>query len=344
MDLASVFAEPLVDLGRDTPAFAGVYAPQRTLGATKVGVTSQFLENAETYHRAYFDTGYWNFLIGKALSAAGIDGSPRRIIDIGSGSGNSVIPLADRFPRAEIVATDISPQLLAILRDFLRGRPEGNGRFALVCVDAMDARYRPGVAELAVGAAILHHILEPERVIAACFEALVPGGWAIFFEPFESGNALLKLVYRRLMGQASPDERATPGFGAIQGMLDDYAPRERPRTDPIFRQLDDKWMFTRSYFERLRTAQGWTDLITVPLNISRTGLRDQAAVHLKLRAGLAPDALPQWAWSILDETDASISDDLRAELPQEAAVLLRKPRRDEASSSLSRRLWPRKRS
>jgi len=325
VDLASVFAEPLVDLGGETPQFAGVYAPRNTLGAAKVGVTSQFLENAEHYHRAYFDTGYWNFLLGNALTAARIAEAPRRIIDIGSGSGNSVIPLADRFPDAEIVATDISPQLLAILRDFLRRRPEGDRRFGLVCVDAMEASYRPEVADLAVGAAILHHILDPDRVLAACRRALAPGGWAIFFEPFESGNALLKFTYRRILAEASAAERASPGLSFIERMVEDYKRRERPRSDPIYRDLDDKWMFTRTYFDRLRAEQGWAELVTYALNVSPTGLRDQAVVHLRLGAGLAADALPSWAWAVIDEADSSLSDDLRRELAQEGAVLLRKP-------------------
>jgi hypothetical protein len=46
-------------------------------------------------------------------------------------------------------------------------------------------------------------------------------------------------------------------------------------------------------------------------------------VHLRLGMGLKPDALPEWAWSIIDETDASISDD-SAGLAQEGAVLMRK--------------------
>jgi ubiquinone/menaquinone biosynthesis C-methylase UbiE len=327
MDVASVFAEPLVDLGTQTPAFAGIYAPQSSIGATKVGVTSQFLENAEQYHRAYFDTEYWNFLLGNALEAAGEPSAPARIIDIGSGSGNSVIPLANRFPDAEIIATDISPQLLAILRDFLRQRPDSDRRFGLVCVDAMAAQYQPEVAELAVGAAILHHILEPERVLASCFRALAPGGWAIFFEPFEAGNALLKFTYRRILSQASAAERAMPGMQFLERMAEDYWRRERPRSDPIYRELDDKWMFTRTFFDRARTEQGWSELITYALNVSSTGLRDQATVHLRLGMGLKPDALPEWAWSIIDETDAGISDDLRKELAQEGAVLMRKPPR-----------------
>lgn len=325
MDLASVFAEPLIDLGGETPAFEGIYTPRSFRGAARVGVTAQFLDNAEQYHRSYFDTGYWNFLLGNALAAAGNPAAPRRIIDIGSGSGNSVIPLADRFPGAEIVATDISPQLLAILRDFLRKRSDGNERFGLVCVDAMAAQYLPEVAHLAVGAAILHHILEPDRVLASCFRALAPGGWAIFFEPFEAGNTLLKLAYRRILAAASAAERATPAFRFIERMSDDYMKRERPRSDPVYRELDDKWMFTRTYFERIRLAQGWSELITYALNVSPTGLRDQAAVHLKLGAGLTVDALPDWTWAILDEMDAGVSADLRQELAQEGAVLLRKP-------------------
>jgi SAM-dependent methyltransferase len=324
MDLASVYAEPLIDLGIEAPAFSGIYTPVSFLGATKVGVTAQFLENAQEYHKSYFDTGYWNFLLGNALAAAGNTDAPKRIIDIGSGSGNSVIPLADRFPNAEIVATDISPQLLAILRDFLRRRSDGERRFGLVCVDAMTANYQPGVADLAVGAAILHHILEPERVLASCFHALAPGGWAIFFEPFEAGNALLKFAYRRIFCAASAEERGRPAFRFIEHMLEDYKRRERPRSDPLYRELDDKWMFTRTFFERVRSEQGWADLITYALNVSPTGLRDQAVVHLRLGARLSADALPEWAWSVIDEADAGISDDLRKELAQEGAVLLHK--------------------
>ena len=37
MDLASVFAEPLIELGTEAPAFAGIYTPQSFHGATKVG-------------------------------------------------------------------------------------------------------------------------------------------------------------------------------------------------------------------------------------------------------------------------------------------------------------------
>ena len=323
MNPAPLFDQPLTDLGAADPRFAGIYGPREAMAGPAPGVTDQFLENAATYHERYFDTGYWSLVLGPALEAIGAPAAPATILDIGSGSGNSVFPMADRYPRARIVATDVSPQLLAILRDFLARRADAD-RFGLVCVDATRARYREGMAELAVGAAILHHLLEPELVLAACHRALAPGSWAMFFEPFQAGNLLLALTYRRILEKATPLERMTPGLEMLQRIVDDYAARTKPRTDPIYRTLDDKWMFTRTYFERIRRDQGWDELVTYALHPAPDGFRKQAEVHLRLGAGLTPDALPGWAWEILDETDAGMSEDLRLELAQEAAVLLRK--------------------
>ena len=323
MDPAALFTEPLFDLAGVDPRFAGIHAPESARGTRIAGVTEQFLENAAEYHRRYFDSGYWSLVLGQAFARIGDALAPRTIIDIGSGSGNSVIVLAERFPEARIVATDASPQLLAILRDFLAARPDRE-RFALVCVDATLANYRGGVADLAVGAALLHHVFEPERVLASCRNALAPGGWAMFFEPFEAGTLILRLTYERILGEASDEERRTPGMRMLKGLVDDVRVRRRPPSDPIYRELDDKWMFTRTSFERLAREQGWAQFLSYAMHPSPDQLRKQAVVHLRLGAGLGPEALPDWAWSVIDEVDAGISDDLREELAVEAAVLLRK--------------------
>ena len=319
-----VFAEPLYDLGAQNPEWAGIRAPQSSRGAAKIGVTEQFLARADEYHRSYLHVDYWRFLLDNALAIAGVNGSPATILDIGSGSGNSVIPLGERFPAAQIVATDISPQLLAILKGYLRDHAADADRFSLVCVDAMAADYQPEVADLAVGAAILHHIIDPSRVLASCQRALKPGSWAIFFEPFEAGNTLVKITYQRILAQASAAERATAAMQLFERIVADYAIRARPKSDPVFRELDDKWLFTRTYFESIRNDQGWAELIVYPLNVSPTFLRTQAEVHLRLGAQLEPAALPAWAWSVIDEIDAGMSEELRREWAPEAAVLLRK--------------------
>src|SRR5260370_10059230 len=112
-----------------------------------------------------------------------------------------------------------------------------------------------------------------------------------------------------MLAQASSVETDAPGLRFVERMVEDYKRRERPAGDAIYRELDDKWMFTRTYFERLRVRQGWSELITYALNVSPTGLRDQASVHLRLGAGLTAAALPTCACSILDETDAGVSVD-----------------------------------
>src|SRR5207244_8311540 len=83
-----------------------------------VGVTAQFLEEAGTYHQRYTAHGYFRNLIEAAVRRAGI-GEVHAVLDLGSGSGNSVVPALELFPTADIVAVDISPQLLAILKQFV---------------------------------------------------------------------------------------------------------------------------------------------------------------------------------------------------------------------------------
>jgi ubiquinone/menaquinone biosynthesis C-methylase UbiE len=272
--------------------------------------------------------------LGRALTIAGAPSEPATIIDIGSGSGNSVIPLAERFPHANIVATDISPDLLAILRDFLERDRTDVSRFGLLCADAAAIEYRAGVADLVVGAAILHHILDPSLVLNSCFQALRPGGWAIFFEPFEPGNHMLLVLYQRILAEASMEERKRPAFRFLRKMVDDYRIRQRPKTDPVFLGLDDKWLFTKTYFERLKEDQGWEDLNVFSLSSMETPMRDQATIQLKLSAGLPPTAFPAWVWQIIDEADAGPSTDLKEEFLVEGAVLLRKGGSRMSASSL----------
>src|SRR5471032_2660437 len=126
------FAEPLCDLGNDDARLRGIFTPVSERGVARSGVTAQFLENAADYHKRYGNVEGLRTLIASLLDGA-TAGGERFILDLGSGSGNSVIPLLDLFPSAFVVATDISPQLLVILRDFLEAKPEYRGRYGLVC-------------------------------------------------------------------------------------------------------------------------------------------------------------------------------------------------------------------
>jgi ubiquinone/menaquinone biosynthesis C-methylase UbiE len=333
MPLSVIVAEPLVALGEGDSAFANIFAPTSEIGQARVGVTDQFLENAGTYHTRYADTHYWSMLLDVALARTEAQ-APKIIIDIGSGSGNSVLPLLKKYPEAHVVASDISPNLLAILRDYLKDDPSTQQRLSLLCADASQVRFNDGCADLVVGAAILHHIVEPETVIERAFTALKPGGWAIFFEPFRSGSSLLTLAYKQVLRQAQRDERVanlrqrfggkTTGLDVLARIVHDYDTRVA-MTPEQAKQLDDKWMFECAQFDAIVQKQGWAQCKSFSMQDGKAPVRTQTIAYLRLAAELDASALPPWAWNILDEFDAQLSEDVRKSAWMEAMVLLQKP-------------------
>jgi SAM-dependent methyltransferase len=146
------------------PQLAGILMPRGDLGAAKIGITEQFLERAGTYHERYSNVPYFHALIEQATSGR-LAAEPLLILDIGSGSGNSVLPCLELFPRANIVATDLSENLLAILRDRVAPDMTTLARLTLVCVDATRADFIEGSVDLVIGAAILHHLIDPSACV-----------------------------------------------------------------------------------------------------------------------------------------------------------------------------------
>ena len=52
----------------------------------------------------------------RRLAAAGVKGTPTRILDLACGTGDFAFALARRFPAAEIVGVDLTPAMLEIAR------------------------------------------------------------------------------------------------------------------------------------------------------------------------------------------------------------------------------------
>jgi SAM-dependent methyltransferase len=181
------FLPPMFDLGEVEPRFSGILAPEPERGAEKIGITDQFLQNADTYHARYLNTDHYQRALTRALEAVSFRSRQGlEILDIGTGSGaNSVVPCTRLFHRPRIIATDLSPNLLAILRHDLQ-HAQSSGEVACVCTDAMNNFFKPVGFDLVIGVAILHHLLDPMAALRTVRRALRPGGVAVFFEPFEA--------------------------------------------------------------------------------------------------------------------------------------------------------------
>ncbi len=322
--IADCFAEPLLDLGADASPLAGIFVPQSQHGVAKVGVTDQFLARAGDYHARYTNVAYFRALLDTAFAEVG--GATRDLVlDIGSGSGNSVFGCLELLPEAHVVAVDISPDLLQILRDAVEADPALRGRVTPVCMSATHDPYAPGRFGLAVGAAILHHLPDPRAAIGALAHALEPGARAIFFEPFENGSAVLRIAYTDLLERAERERRDfdAPGMRLLEDMLRDYGFRAGiDPSAPGFLDIDDKWLFTRSMFEDYAQAAGFSGLEITPLHALEAPFSHQTETNLRLGRGLEPDALPDWCWDRLGWYDEIFSLALKRDLLLEGRVVL----------------------
>ena len=109
-----------------------------------VHFATQFIENADTYHQRNFERLDFVDLIDRCLTLGEINRElPLDVLDIGSGSGSSVFAACRLLPRAEIYATDISPQLLGMLARFVESNADvartGARLSASICIDASSA-------------------------------------------------------------------------------------------------------------------------------------------------------------------------------------------------------------
>jgi SAM-dependent methyltransferase len=127
---------------------------------------------------------YWSAALDWVKDAA--DGTPRgRLLDLGAGTGTGALGLAERFPRAEVIAVDIEPGSLARLRDKAL-RLGLAGRVRAVEADLDGGWPDLGPLDLTWASMSLHHLADPGRALGDVLAATRPGGLiavAEFAEP-----------------------------------------------------------------------------------------------------------------------------------------------------------------
>ncbi|MFC1432125.1 trans-aconitate 2-methyltransferase [Streptacidiphilus sp. N1-3] len=107
--------------------------------------------------------------------------APRRILDLGCGTGTGTFALLQHFEQAEAVAVDGDPQMLR----HLSGKARALGladRISTVQAD-LDADWPAvGTVDLVWASASLHHMADPDRTLREVFAALRPGGLLLAIE------------------------------------------------------------------------------------------------------------------------------------------------------------------
>lgn len=336
-DVQRFFDVRLRDLGEITPGMEGILIPETEVGAVPVGVTGQFLEDADSYHERFTDLDRFQALISSALGRLEVPEGELWVLDLGSGSGNSVLPCLDLLPDCRVVAIDISPDLLRILRDHVDAEPGTRGRVAPVCMSATSNLFTPGGFQLSVGAAILHHLIDPGAAIEAVGGALEQGASALFFEPLEGGHGMLRLAYTQILEEREArrsrswrkprDEREqeAAAFAVLRSMVAEFELRTgRDKSSPIYREIDDKWLFTRADFEGFADRGGFSQVRIDPLSDHPDPYTRHTRAILRLAKGLEPEALPQWAWDRIAGYEAAFSEQQKRDLLIEGCITLTK--------------------
>ena len=135
--------------------------------------------------------------------------APRRILEIGCGTGLLTEQLRERFPRAEVHALDISPAMIAVASQRWRGAARVRWHVADVC------RYRPaGRFDLIVSNCALHWVEPLATTLRRIARWLTPGGQFHAAIMLRGTLAELHTARRRVTPQ-KPTLHTLPSFAAV---------------------------------------------------------------------------------------------------------------------------------
>jgi spermidine synthase len=171
--------------------------------------------------------------------------APKRALLIGLGGGSVAKFMFHRLPRAQIRAVEVSPQVVAIARNYFQV-PAGNPRLEIIVADGSEYIEREDAAADAVivdgyDADAHAEELASKSFYEACRERLNPGG--MFVVNLWGGDRQFSTLLKRIEGAFQdgtlclPAER--PGNVIVFGFRDDPGPFEWKKLAARADKLED---------------------------------------------------------------------------------------------------------
>ena len=294
----------------------------------KLGVTSQFLECAESYFQKYTNPDHFNALYRIALQQINLpDRNSIDVLDIGTGGGNSIFALSELLGphKLRCLGVDISPQLLELCSRFAANYGFNEHNLNLLCADLYDLHIQKNSVDLVTGSSILHHMIDPAPIVELALSALRVGGYAVFTEPFEDGHGILTSAYRSAL-MLEGDQKLELPVGLrtyFKETVQDYDARKGIGDIREFtKYLDDKWFFTKSWFQHFAEKHSCS-LKILPTHASdETVFWDTFTVLSRLHNGFDVDHTPKWCEALVKSLDASFSREQKREICFTGVVIM----------------------
>lgn len=129
------------------------------------------------------------------------------VADIGAGSGYYTFRMAQRLPKGKVLAVDLQPEMLAIMRRKISQQKIRN--IALVQAEETNPHLAPKSIDMALMVDVYHELSFPREVMEGIVTALKPGGRFILLEyRMEDPKVPIKRLHKMSLNQAVKEMEA----------------------------------------------------------------------------------------------------------------------------------------
>ena len=147
-------------------------------------IRRRFDQGALHYHKA---TPVQQALAEELLAALPEDFAPTRILEVGCGTGHVTRLLCEKYPEAQILATDLSESMLEVASRVLA--LESNVTYEAADVELLADHLAEPYPDLIIGSAVLQWLEHPRLTVRKLARKVAPGG-CVAFATFGPGSLI----------------------------------------------------------------------------------------------------------------------------------------------------------
>jgi trans-aconitate 2-methyltransferase len=126
--------------------------------------------DSASYHRLSDHQFDWGIKVLDRVPARGNE----IVLDAGCGTGRITAELLKRIPHGQVIAVDLSENMLRSARENLKS--QFAGRVAFICADLQQLPFREQCDGI-FSTATFHWVKDHPRLFASLYSVLTPGGW-----------------------------------------------------------------------------------------------------------------------------------------------------------------------
>ena len=138
------------------------------------------------------------------------------VADIGAGSGFFARRIAQRLPAGQVIAVDIQPEMLAILREIAVA--EGIDNIETVLATEQSLKLAPGSIDIALFVDVYHELARPLEVMRELRTALKPGGKVVLIEYRAEDPAVPIIPVHKMTAKQARLELESAGFHYVENL------------------------------------------------------------------------------------------------------------------------------